>query len=208
MQGQMNTTKPKLLPVSVPWSISPSTPFLTLRAAESDPEHPTEVTAAAQFGLEQQQQNAQGSGPSRSVKIVQPPRSDEGTTATLQAATGGLYQLIRITFEVGAWARFYGSYSDTQVVEEAAFDWSALAHLNEHWKAGVEAYRRNYWSLWHQTGICPNPNMYEVEGSTWLREVNVRNPAFKHYLIVGHDAYVEVIAKGWRWESVRSLPGY
>jgi hypothetical protein len=178
-----------------------------VRAAESDPKHPTEVTAAAQFALEQQQ-DAKASAPSGSVKIVQPPRVDEATAATLPSMAGGLYQLIRIIFEDGLWVRFYPSFADTQVIEEAAFDWSALDHLNAHWKSGVEAYRRNFWSVWYQTGICPNPCMYRVEGSTWLREVNIVNPAFKHYLILGHDAYVEVIAKGWRWESLRSLPGY
>jgi len=194
------------LPVKVPWCISASAPFLKLRIGEADRESPTEVTAVAQFGLQHEESGGEGLGIPSSIKIVQPPKAAADNSAN--QPTDGLYQLIRIVFESGGWARFNHSFADTQVVEEAAFDWSAMAHLRDAWKPGVESGRRYYWSLWRKSGICPNPRMYEVEGSIWTREINIKNLELKHYLILGHDAYIEVIAKTWRWESVRSLLDY
>jgi hypothetical protein len=43
--------------------------------------------------------------------------------------------------------------------------------------------------------------MYDVLHSPWLKEENLRpTDGWHHYLMLGHDEYVEVIAKGWDWQ--------
>lgn len=200
----LNIPKQRVLPVRAPWCINAATPFLKVCAAEGDPASPTVVTVAAEFGLEYEQSGANSFD--HSVKVVHPPTVSECDQTS--GPVTGPNQLIRIIFDCGLWVRFMRSYDDDEIVEEAAFDWSELADLRSAWKPGIEAGRRYYWSRWKQTGVCPDPNMYEVERSVWLREVRPRSSDFKHYLMVGHDAYVEVIAKGWKWESIRSLPNF
>jgi hypothetical protein len=82
------------------------------------------------------------------------------------------------------------------------------SELDEHFRLHEEA--------WLQTGICPDPHMYEVHGSLWLKELLSKGTylgkgqmKLKHYLIQGVSRKVEVIARGWRWESRprRKLPG-
>jgi hypothetical protein len=61
-----------------------------------------------------------------------------------------------------------------------------------------------YASLFKEKGICPNPYFYEVQNTGWFNEKEVYQPlakkGFKHYLLVGYDSYVEVLAKGVRYE--------
>jgi len=194
----------KLCPVRVPWSISASTSFLKVHAAEGDSESPTTVTLVAEFGLESADASTPSAG--NAVIIVQTPSEIDGAPSgsTVRAPT----QLIRLIFENGLWVRFMHAHSDDQIIDEEKFDWSEVAHIYDALAPGIEAGRKYYWSLWKRNGICPDPHMYEVEGSNWLREIRPRGEGYKHYLMVGHDAYVEVIAMGWRWESIRALEGW
>jgi|GEM_PF-6774614 hypothetical protein len=56
-----------------------------------------------------------------------------------------------------------------------------------------------YCHLFREKGICPNPYFYIVENTSWFREKQVyqRLPkrGFKHFLLVGYDSYLEVLAK-------------
>src|SRR5690348_2858818 len=154
----------RLKPVRVPWCISAATPFLKLCAAEEDAKNPTTVTFVGEFGLEYPVLEP---GTARnSLKIVQAPIGHAESPSA--GPVSGPYQLVRLIFDLGLWARFMHSFSDDEVIEEAKFDWSELLHLREAWKGGIEHRRRYYWELWKQNGICPDPNMYEVDGSLWL----------------------------------------
>jgi len=56
-----------------------------------------------------------------------------------------------------------------------------------------------YLPLFHEKGICPNPYFYEVQNTDWFNEKEVFQPlakrGFKHFLLVGYDSYLEVLAK-------------
>lgn len=194
---------PRPVPVRVPWEISPSTPFLQVSTAECG--GGTEVTAVAHFGLEHglSSPTTRGDGLSTSIKIVRPPQ----VVADDQTLASGPYQLIRIRFESGLWVRFSPSFSDSEVVEEAAYDWSAITTRYQAGQ-GFDEYKRMFWEQWRRSALCPDPNMYELERSPWLFEVLPGHHEYKHFLILGHDAYVEVLARGWAWKSLRSLPDF
>ena len=61
-----------------------------------------------------------------------------------------------------------------------------------------------YASLFKEKGVCANPYFYEVENTGWFNEKEVYQPlakkGFKHYLLVGYDSYVEVLAMGVEYE--------
>ncbi len=57
------------------------------------------------------------------------------------------------------------------------------------------------WERWRQSGRCPDPRMYEVVGSHWIEALGKVAHGLTHFIIVGHDSFIEVIAKAWRVES-------
>lgn len=172
--------KQQLLPVKTPWQVSPSTPHLRLSAAEPDPDEPTRVWFAAHFAL----------------------RSPE--VAVAAGGDGGAYQLVRVTFESGLWVKVSPGFSDRAPIDRDAYDWG------EVWgRAGeiidTARWLREFKERWVVTGFCPDPRMYEVRNSDWLRETGAEAHGYNHYLILGHDAYIEVLGRTWRWESERTL---
>jgi hypothetical protein len=47
-------------------------------------------------------------------------------------------------------------------------------------------------------GVCINPYFYEVQNTEWFNEKwyqKLTKQNFKHYLLVGYDSYLEVLAK-------------
>jgi hypothetical protein len=183
--------KQKLIPMKVPWMVSPSTPFLRLFASEQSSQESTYVEFVAYYKCEEtHSSDALTSG----VNVVKQPASfQKGNTGER-----GPYRLIRIVFENGLWARLSPAHSDKEVVEDCLFDWSAV---RGRWSQGEDIYEfmNRTREEWVRSGICPDPNIYEVEGSHWLdetRAANDRHKKWRHYVIQGHDAYAEIIAEG------------
>jgi len=57
----------------------------------------------------------------------------------------------------------------------------------------------NKFDFWERFGYCPDSGFYEVDHSAWLKEKKrLYDPSntlnLKHYLIVGYDSYVEILA--------------
>lgn len=200
---QLNTflleeSKPRLIPVKVPWQVCPSTPFLRLTTFESG--GPTEVKLVGYFALEKQEESIRGF---ESALVVGSPY-DLNLSQTKKDSP---FQLLKLTFEDGIWVKMSPSYADLEVIDESSYDWSALAYRYELGQDPDQWFRR-FQEEWHRTSLCPNPRMYELEQSSWLEETGAGKYGSKHYLIMGHDAYAEVIANGWRWESEGALEGW
>lgn len=122
---------------------------------------------------------AQVTGHSESV-------SNDGTTA-----------LVTMTFKHGLWVRMTPAFSDESVLDPDEFDDSLIPYAAS--EQDPEKWLEDFGSLWLKSGNCPDPGVYIVEQSNW-------NPSglhndFTHYLIEGHDSYVEVLAKGISWEG-------
>ncbi len=197
--------KPRLVPVEVPWQISPSTPFLRLISSEVVENGATQVQFVAHFGLEDSQGDA--SELHRSVVVVADPGDLHDQS---QSPIQSPYRRVRILFERGLWSRMCPAYSDSEVVKESKYDWSAVVG---RYKSGEDppTWLRRFKVTWLDTSICPDPGMYEVENSPWLREIESvegSKEELRHYLFLGHDAYVEVLAEGWTWKAERDLAGW
>ncbi len=168
-----------------------------MTAAESDPAQPPAVTAVASF----LSANVGAQPAGNSVRIIKPPViSGKGDSA----ATGP-YRLIRIAFEMGGWIRMSPALADGDVFGSETYDWSRMTFMQQAAGEGVDDLRRKFVSLWRENSICPDPRMYEVLGSHWLRDTPIAIGTFKHFLIAGHDAFIEVLAKGWTWESLADV---
>jgi hypothetical protein len=196
----MNTNslneKPLLVPVKVPWQIDAATPHLRLMASESGGER-TQVTAYARFLVQSFPDKAN----TASVVKVYPPKFDAAGRAL--GDQSGQYRVVRCFFKSAARAQIGPSFSDLEVVDRTAYDWSEIPILSKP-DEGVEASVRHFCDAWRASTLCPNPRMYEIKGSAWLKELGKHADGYTHYLILGHDAYIEVLAEGWRWEIVPS----
>jgi hypothetical protein len=189
-------SKPRLCGISVPWAISPSTAFLRLSWAEGT------VDAALVEFVAYYKCLHRGVFPSRDqVQVVNAPGPFELRHDDLSVP----YRVVRVAFECVSFLRVLPAISDTQVIDESSFDWSGIAGAYQDGE-NAEDYVRRSTRQWIETGICPDSGMYVLESSTWLRELGRDATGEKHFLLVGSEASVEVIAKKWQWAEGQPLP--
>ena len=187
----------RLTPLKVPWQVSPSTPFLRLLATESNGDQPTQLVFAAYFGLKAGRTTRQEVGFATAAKasnphnIVSKSREESETDS-----------LVKIEFQDGLWSRFSPAFSDREILNPKKFDFSLIPYSDP--PSDVGTWLRDFQSLWLKAGNCPDPRAYIVESSAWIDELRLEG--FKHFLVEGHDAYAEILARDWKWEEVRKLP--
>ncbi|MCP4600755.1 MAG: hypothetical protein GY847_09520 [Proteobacteria bacterium] len=194
----------QLIPVEVPWQVSPSTPCLRLMADEVAENGSAEVQFVAHFGLEDLQ--CDPAKTQREVIVVE----DPGRYSKIQEPSlDSPYRLVRIRFRNGLWARISPSYSDSEVLQEAVYDWRGVS--GRYTGGAAEDWLHVFKKTWLDTSVCPDPGMYVVENSRWLRDIEKqRGPRreLRHYIILGHDAYIEVLAESWEWAVEHALEGW
>ncbi len=111
----------------------------------------------------------------------------------------GPYQLVRIRLLGLVASRMLPGFSDSEVVDPKVYEMSTVP-CQQTTGQSVDEWLRQFRHLWMTERLCPDPRMYEVEESSWRAELGLRRD-FTHLLVMGHDAYVEVIAKSWDWIS-------
>jgi hypothetical protein len=164
--------KPKLIPVEVPWTIPTGSMSSPIRLEYMESE-PVTVHCAGWFYR------------------VSPSEADKFQ---------GQLQLIRIVFHCAEviWARI----TPSEIAESTdEYDENAV-RVRPNPGEGVYQLRNRNLNKWTESGVCHDPSMYEVHGSEWLQSVGKDDPILKHYLIIGHDIHVELLAHDWTWELV------
>lgn len=187
--------KQKLIPVEVPWSIDGATPYLRLTALEASSDLPTNVEFFALFPADP---NSLPHGIHGSAEIIYP----HDKTDVNPESANGTYQRLRVAFVRDVWVRMNPSHSDDEILDADLFDFSAIRYPDIP-TTKADEWLNAFHEEWLRTGICPDPHMYEVHNSHWLREVLGESNKFKHYLLMGHDVYVEIIAEGWEWSYIK-----
>lgn len=177
--------KPALIPVRVPWMVDSATPFLHVHLSEDPNEEPSQVRFVGYFG----------------------PFAEEGKA----------YRIVRIVLEPDSWLYMRPGRSDTDAIDMSRFDTSQLSLVG----SDAQGYLRSSDEQWQRTGICPDSGMYEVDRSPWLLEARSEQASlpswlpqtgesaqeYKHVILVGHDYYIEVLTKEWRYELGEYLTG-
>ncbi|TXH77513.1 MAG: hypothetical protein E6Q88_00940 [Lysobacteraceae bacterium] len=181
-----------LVPVQVPWMISPSVPYLRIESPESAPL--ASVTFIGFFQLEGDPVNRAG------PTVI----SDPGSFVPSDTAKGSQHRLVRVLFGEGAQVRKRPAFSDLEVIPEQSYDWSNVFSGIQDGET-PEASVARVGHQWKITGFCPDPGMYEVRESNWLREIGLDPNQWRHYILLGHDEYVEVIAREYEWQPGQVL---
>jgi len=106
---------------------------------------------------------------------------------------------VEVHFKAGQWLRTYPAIDDANVVPPDLFDWGEIQLSGDD--VAKEDHLIEFRKRWIATGVCPNPGIYEVRSSTWLAESRADRFKCKHFVVVGHDMWIEVLCKGisWRW---------
>lgn len=192
----MLSRKQYLVAVEVPWMVSPSVPYLQLNASEAAADDLAAVSFIAHFGLE---------WPSTQLneKRFEKVHSPYASGIKLTPPTGP-FQLVKVKFASAIASRMLPGFSDREIINPEIYDSSNLPCGYSPGQS-ISEWKRQFQHTWVQNRLCPDPRMYEVSSSLWIEELGVGGE-FKHFLIEGHDAYVEIIAKKWDWISEGGLP--
>ena len=186
----MSQLRPQLLPVVAPWMVAVSAPFLKPHRSETG--QPLSVTFVGYFKMD----HIQPQDGTPQFEIVREPPEFEPATSDERHP----YRLVKISFSGGRTMRTTPAFSDGEVIEEDAYDWSSVpGDLRPGEDAKNNRERRNRY--WLETGTSPDPGVYEVAGSPWLAELGEDAEGLHHYMILGNDDYVEVLAEGWSWQA-------
>ena len=111
----------------------------------------------------------------------------------------GSFARVQVEFRDALWVRWSPSHSDLEVVAESDYDWSGVPRLEVGPAYQDSALRLR--EQWRASGICPDSRVYEVGNSPWVEGLGhptAGGLAHRHFLVLGHDAYVELLATGWQ----------
>lgn len=56
--------------------------------------------------------------------------------------------------------------------------------------------------VWNEKGICPDSKMYEVQNSVLKESLNITDNLIKHWLIIGHEEEIHILSKGFVWKEM------
>jgi len=101
---------------------------------------------------------------------------------------------IEITFAHGQWVRTYPAVSDIDTIPPGKFDVSNV------YTVGVDdESSRIFHERWVRDRFCPDPYFYEVADSRWAAEADAVRFRCRHFVLVGHDMWMEVLALELSW---------
>jgi hypothetical protein len=184
-----------LQPVKVNWSIDYSTPFLFLTALENDC---VEISFNADFGRHVKSDTNQEE--SRLIKSQEVVVAQHPTSLVEEDFSQYQYQKLQVRFDTFYAVKMSSSHDSLSVINYKDYDWSSVMFFDllcEDSKIWSEKFH----SYWKEKNICPDPRMYEVGHSRWLDETKASRFGCKHFIFLGHDNYIEVLAKDWHWLS-------
>lgn len=109
---------------------------------------------------------------------------------------------LELSFVGSQASRLTGAWSNSEVVPPDRYEWQRVPFQTGPIE-DVNAWLAQRRSAWIEAQLCPDPRIYEALGSSWAHEIGITNDeGLHHYLILGHDAYVEILAESWSWKVV------
>jgi len=126
--------------------------------------------------------------------------------AVLPTLPGGALDLrgVTITFRHGQWVRTYPAASDVDPLPKGRFDRSFVPYGSGDVVDNPEEYLDAFREDWMARRDCPDAHFYEVMDSRWVLEENAARFGCRHFVLVSHDLWMEVLCTGmdWTWDEV------
>lgn len=167
-------TKLKVVPVLIPWMISPSFDFFSF---VGDDEGNVSVKVICNFNQK-----------IRNEKILML-RQQYGENIPDEEYNKAGSSMIRINFYPRYLFNIYSKVNGYERYDFSIFDkyYFGGASIDDEW---------------NNTGICPNPGFYEVVEPKLKEMFGFTSPKVKHWLLCGHDSFIDILACSFEWEEV------
>ncbi|MDY8048480.1 hypothetical protein UY416_19500 [Paenibacillus polymyxa] len=160
--------------VEVPWQISPSHDFIEFIGEESEVKTKFLINYNAKIR-------------EREIKhLCRQYGNEEKIPDEIWNRVGNA--IIEINF---AQVHFFSktvSQQEYGLLDSEKFDLSQIAYLDD--------------DLWNETNICPDPSFYEVINSNLKSRLGIDSLSVRHWLILGHDVFFDILAPSFNWEVV------
>lgn len=106
------------------------------------------------------------------------------------------YQDVNIEFIGVKEYRHFPDYSSEDGERLDSYDWAPVPEFRDK-EGSLAKHGETFHKVWSETGLCPDPAVYEIVDSNWVCEFG-NNRSVKHYLVLGGDYNLEIIAEGIR----------
>ncbi|WCM60079.1 hypothetical protein [Paenibacillus polymyxa] len=163
-----------LYPVEVPWQISPSHDFIEFIGEESE----VKIKFLINYNAKTREREIN--------HLCKQYGDEEKIPDEIWNRIG--HAIIEINF---AQVHFFSktvSQQEFGLLDPEKFDLSQIASLDG--------------ALWNETNICPDPSFYEVINSNLKNSLGIDSLSVRHWLILGHDVFLNILAPTFNWEVV------
>jgi hypothetical protein len=111
---------------------------------------------------------------------------------------------VSLSFRGGQWLRLEPAVSDVTTVPPDRFDWNGLPFRGVK-NEDLGGFLGEFRTSWLEAGNCPDPNIYEIMHSTWLNSSGAIRFGCKHYVVVGRDLWLELLALDFKWRYEQAI---
>ncbi|MBE9141299.1 hypothetical protein IQ254_29605 [Nodosilinea sp. LEGE 07088] len=120
-----------------------------------------------------------------------------GEESTFENING--YAKVMVIFENGFWVRYYPDFSSSEQKRLDSYNWEQIPEFRDN-SGSLKGSKARFREYWQQTYVCPNPAMYRLIDSDWIKELELSDYEYEHYLVIGDDFNVEVICRNYSWK--------
>jgi hypothetical protein len=177
----MHTMRTHVRAVHVPWQSSPSESLIGFSGKEGE----VTVTLSGFFGHHVLAKIRR--------ELSETAGKDEDVP-DLQWNNAG-YGCVTLTFRSLVTFQIHPPQMPHSLLDESHYDFSDIPLYGlglksfDDWSSQVDA-------QWAQRGLCPNPRFYEVIDGEGVANAAVR---CSRWILLGHDAYCEIVAGSFEW---------
>ncbi|WP_374017322.1 hypothetical protein ABU162_24655 [Paenibacillus thiaminolyticus] len=167
-------SKMKIMPVKVPWMISPSHDFSNFIGNED-----REVRVQVMCGYNKKHYD----------NVISKLHQQYGSEIPDEEYNKAGSVIIEIKFMPICLFNIYGKIEGHERYDSSILDpyyFGGLSLSDE----------------WNKTDTCPNPGFYEVIDSNIKENFGFRSPKVKHWVLCGHDSCIDVLAYSFEWKEV------
>ncbi|NRS16378.1 hypothetical protein HP398_08030 [Brevibacillus sp. HB1.4B] len=164
----------KVVPVGVPWMISPSHDFASFTGYED-----REVSVEVMCGYNKK----------RYDEVMTKLHEQYGDDIPDDEYNKAGNAMIKITFKaIGLFTKYGKMYGYER------YDFSML---DPYYDGSLSISDE-----WNETDVCPNPGFYEVVESNVKEAFGFTSPRVKHWVLCAHDSCIDVLAYSFEWEEI------
>ena len=179
----MPDVKNRLRSIEVPWQVSPSEAVIGFAGKESE----ACIRVLGFFGPKALEDTRQ-----QLINHYGPDVPDD-----LWNRAG--YKSVSINFDSVSAFCMRAPQKPYELLNENNYDFSGIKlHYNS--SISFSEWSAEFDRQWSETGVCPDSRFYEVLDSEWMRKLGIQSPAIRHWILLGHDAYFEMIGRSFQYK--------